>query len=170
MLKNFSCFFFIFLMTSAFVGFPAYGAEKADTSIPGESYHNQKGLSHFKKGFYTLTPKHQKEEASKEYGLSIQEFKKALAINPDYAEAHRNLARVYYVQKKYLKAAEHYKKLTSMDPYDIDAYVLTALAYAEARRYSEAKEELEMAKNMTADPMIHKKLNGYIEKIEKQGQ
>ena len=42
MLKNFSCFFLIFLMTSAFVGFPAYGAEKADTSIPDEAYHTRR--------------------------------------------------------------------------------------------------------------------------------
>lgn len=170
MLKKFSRFFFIFLLTSTFVGFGAYGAEEGNPSIPNESYHNQKGLSHYKKGFYTLTPKHQKEEASKEYGLAVQEFKKALSVNPDYAEAHRNLARVYYVQKKFLKAAEHYKKLTNLDPYDIDSYVLTALAYAEAQKYSEAQEELENAKNMTADPVILKKLDGYIEKIEKQGQ
>jgi tetratricopeptide (TPR) repeat protein len=170
MLKKISRFFLIFLLTSAFVGFGAYGAEEGNSSIPIESYHNQKGLSHYKNGFYNLTPKHQKEEALKAYGLAIQEFKKALAVNPDYAEAHRNLARVYYVQKKYLKAAEHYKNLTNLDPYDIDAYILTALAYAEAKRYSEAKKELEIAKNMTADPMIHEKLNGYIEKIEKQEQ
>lgn len=168
MLKNFSCFFLIFLMTSAFVGFPAYGAEKADTSIPDESYHNQKGLSHFKKGFYTLTPKHQKEEASKEYGLSIQEFKKALAINPDYAEAHRNLARVYYVQKKYSKAAEHYKKLTSMDPYDIDSYLYTASAYEKAQKYDEAIAELKIAKEKATDPQIIKKLDSFIEKIEQR--
>jgi tetratricopeptide (TPR) repeat protein len=170
MLKKFLRFFSIFLLASAFVGFSAYGGEEVGKSISSESYHNQKGLNHFKKGFYKLTPKQKKQEALKEYGLAIQEYNKALVINPDYAEAHRNLARVYYVQKKYLKAAEHYKKLTNLDPYDIDAYVLTALAYAEAQKYSEAKEELEIAKNITTNPVIHKKLNNYIEKIEKQGQ
>jgi len=170
MLKKISLFFLVSLITSVFFGITVFGAEEVDKSIQSESYHNQKGLSHFKNGFYNFASKHKKEEASKEYGLAIQEYNKALVINPDYAEAHRNLARVYYVQKKYLKAAKHYKKLTSLDPYDVDAYVLTSLAYAEAKKYSEAKEELEIAKNITSDPAIHKKLNSYIEKIEKQGQ
>jgi tetratricopeptide (TPR) repeat protein len=170
MLKKISFFFLVSLITSVFFGIIVFGAEEVDKSIQGESYHNQKGLSHFKNGFYNFTPKHQKEEAKKEYEFAIQEYKKALSVNPDYAEAHRNLARVYYVQKKYLNAAEHYKKLTYLDPYDIDAYILTALSYAEAKKYSEAKKELENAKNMTSDPIIQKKLNDYIKKIENKGQ
>ena len=170
MLKKIPLFLLIFLIIATFFGFPGYGDEKANTKIPDEAYYNQKGLSHFKNGFYNLTPKHQREEAKKEYELAIQEYKKALSVNPDYAKAHRNLARVYYVQKKYLKAAEHYKKLTYLNPYDIDAYVLTALAYAEAQKYSEAKEELKNAKNMTTDPIIQNKINDYIKKIDNQGQ
>jgi tetratricopeptide (TPR) repeat protein len=170
MLKKIPLFFLIFLIILAFLGLPGYGGEKVNKNIPDESYHNQKGLSHFKNGFYNFTPKHKREEAKKEYELAIQEYKKALSVNPDYPEAHRNLARVYYIQKKYLKAAEHYKKLTYLDPYDIDAYILTALAYTEAQKYSDAKEELENAKNMTADAKIQKKLNDYIKKIENQGQ
>jgi tetratricopeptide (TPR) repeat protein len=170
MLKKIPLFLLIFLIISVFFGLPVHGAEKANSKISDESYHNQKGLSHFKNGFYNFTPKHQREEANKEYELAIQEYKKALSVNPDYAEAHRNLARVYYVQKKYLKAAEHYKRLTYLDPYDIDAYVLTALAYTEAQKYSEAKEELKNAKNTTTDPIIQKKLNDYIKKIENREQ
>ena len=168
MLKKISLFFLIFLLALAFVGFSAYGAEEVDKIISSESYHNQKGLSHFKNGFYKLTPKHQKEEASKEYGLAIQEYNKALAINPDYAETHRNLARVYYVQKNYLKAAEHYKKLTSLDPYDIDSYLYTASAYEKAQKYDEAIAELKIAKEKTTDPQIIEKLNSFIEKIEQR--
>ena len=170
MLKKISLFFLIFLLTSAFVGFDAYGAEEGNSSIPSESYHNEKGLSHFKNGFYNFAPKHKKEEAWKEYGLAIQEYNKALVINPDYAEAHRNLARVYYVQKKYLKAAKHYKKLTSLDPYDIDSYLYTASAYEKAQKYDEAIAELEIAKNKTSNPQIIEKLYSFIEKIEHRRQ
>lgn len=170
MLKKFSRFFSIFLLASAFVGFGAYGGEEVGKSISSESYHNQKGLSHFKEGFYNLTPKQKKEEATKEYGLAIQEYNKALVINPDYAEAHSNLARVYYVQKKYLKAAKHYKKLTDLDPYDIDSYLYTASAYEKAQKYDEAITELEIAKNKTSNPQIIEKLDGFIEKIEQRRQ
>ena len=170
MLKKISLFFLVFIIISALGGLPGYGVEELGTGVPGEAYHNQKGLSHFKKGFYHFTPKHRAEEASQEYDRAIQEFKKALAINPANAETHRNLARVYYVQKKFLQAAEHYKKLTELDPYDIDSYVLTALAYAEAQRYAEARAQLEIAKNMTADLRIIEKLDSYLEKLDQQMQ
>ncbi|MFO7555630.1 MAG: tetratricopeptide repeat protein [Desulfobacterales bacterium] len=170
MQKKISFFFIVALMTSAFWGFTGIGAEEMDKSIQGESYHNEKGLSHFKNGFYNFTPKHQKEKASKEYELAIQEFNKALVINPNYAEAHLNLARVYYVQKKFLKAAEHYKKLTNLDPYDIDGYLYTASAYEKAQKYDEAIAELEIAKEKTTDPQIIEKLDSYIEKIEQRKQ
>ena len=170
MLKKISLIFLVSLMTSAFLGFAGYGAEEAGKNTPSESYHNEKGLSHFKNGFYNLTPKKQKEEASIEYELAIQEFSKALAINPDSAEVHRSLARVYYVQKKYLKAAEHYKKLTNLDPYDIDSYLYTASALEKARKYDEAITELEIAKHKTANPQIIEKLDGYIGKIEQRRQ
>ena len=170
MLKKISFFFIVSLLASAFLGFTGYGAEEVDKSIQGESYHNEKGLSHFKNGFYNFTPKHRKEEALKEYDLAIQEFNKALVINPDYAEAHRNLARVYYVQKKYLKAAKHYKKLTSLDPQDIDSYLYTASAYEKAQKYDEAITELEIAKEKTTAPQIIEKLDSYIEKIEQRKQ
>lgn len=170
MLKKISFFFIVSLMASAFLGFTGIGAEEVDKSIQGESYHNEKGLNHFKNGFYNFTPKHQKEEASKEYALAIQEFNKALFINPDYAEAHRNLARVYYVQKKYLKAAKHYKKLTNLDPEDIDSYLYTASAYEKAQKYDEAIAELENAKNKTSNPQIIEKLDSFIEKIKQRRQ
>jgi tetratricopeptide (TPR) repeat protein len=170
MLKKISIFFLVLIIISAFGGLTGYGAEDPGMGVSGEAYHNEKGLSHFKKGFYSLTPQHRKKEASQEYGLAIQEFKKALAINPANAETHRNLARVYYIQKKFLQAAEHYKKLTELDPYDIDSYVLTALAYAEAQRYAEARVQLEIAKNMTADLRIIEKLDGYLEKLDQQRQ
>lgn len=52
-LKKISLFFLVIIITSAFGGLPGYGAEEIDTGVPGEAYHNQKGLSHFKKGFYS---------------------------------------------------------------------------------------------------------------------
>lgn len=170
MVKKISFFFIVSLMASAFLGFTGIGAEEVNKSIQGESYHNEKGLSHFKNGFYNFTPKHQKEEASKEYEIAIQEFNKALVINPDYAEAHRNLARVYYVQKKYLKAAKHYKKLTNLGPEDIDSYLYTASAYEKAQKYDKAIAELENAKNKTSNPQIIDKLDSFIEKIKQRRQ
>ena len=63
MLKKISFIFLVFMMTSAFCVIVVYGAENLATNTSGKAYHNQKGLDHFKKGFYDLTPKKQKEEA-----------------------------------------------------------------------------------------------------------
>ncbi|MDB4442577.1 tetratricopeptide repeat protein [bacterium] len=170
MLKKISFIFLVFMMTSAFCVIVVYGAENSATNTSGKAYHNQKGLDHFKKGFYDLTPKKQKEEASTEYGLAIQEFNKALAVDPDYAAAHRNLARVYYVQKKFLQSAKHYKKLTELNPTDVDSYLYAASAYEKAKKYDEAIEQLEVAKSQTTSSEIIDKLDSYIEKIEQRRQ
>ena len=169
MLKKIS-FILAFMMTSAFCVIVVYGAENSVTNTSGKAYHNQKGLDHFKKGFYDLTPKKQKEEASKEYGLAIQEFNKALAIDPDYATARRNLARVHYVRKNFLESAKHYKKLTELNPADIDSYLYAASAYEKAKKYNEAIEQLELAKSQTTSSEIIDKLDIYIEKIEQRRQ
>ena len=143
MLKNIARILLCAVMVSVFLDGVGYGAEKTGEIISRQSYHNEKGLSHFKNGLYNLTPKKQKKEASEEYRLAIEEFTMALSIDPEFAEAHRNLARVYYVKKQYLKAAEHYKKLTTIDPYDIDAYLYAAAALERAVKYDEAISELE---------------------------
>lgn len=133
-----------------------------------EVSHNKKGLDYFKKGFYELTPKNRTQEAARYYELAILELKKAIAINDKYVEAHRNLARVYYVQKKFGESAEEYKKVTLLDPYDIDTHVNLALAYAQMGNYDQAIERLEIAKNWTEDEAIIQKLNGYIEKLKQE--
>ncbi len=133
-----------------------------------ELYYNKTGMSYFNKGYYNLIPENKKEEASQNFELAIKEFEKAIAINKNYVQAHRNLARVYYVQKKYLKAAEQYKKVTDLAPSDIDTYVITALAYINIQRYAVAKEQLKIAKTFTTDETVIQKLDGYTEKIEQE--
>ncbi len=70
------------------------GAQERNGSA-GEGYHVQKGLEYYGKGFYEFAPKGQQEEAGKNYQLAVDEFKKAIAMNPASEDAHRNLARVF---------------------------------------------------------------------------
>jgi len=135
-------------------------------AVSEEVYHSQEGEAHFKKGFYDLIPRQKKEEAAQELGLAIQEFQQALAINPACSEAHKNLARLYYIQGKFLQSAMHYEKLTELNPDDIDSYVLAALAYAQAEKFAEARAQLESAKKIAVDEQISNKLNEYLKKLE----
>jgi tetratricopeptide (TPR) repeat protein len=143
-----------------------FAAEESVSGLAGEAYHNQTGMAHFEKGFSELTPQHKKQEAEQEFELAIEEFQKALTINQAFSEAHKNLARLYYVQKKFLKAATHYEKVTELNPNDIDSYVLASLSYAQAQRFAKARELLESAKSVAPDPQVVNKLNEYHKKLD----
>ncbi len=132
----------------------------------GGSSYNEKGMAYFKKGFHEYAPHNKHQEANQYYELAIAEFKKAIAANEGDVAAHRNLARVYHVQRKYALSALHYKRVTELNPGEIDAYVNVAVAYSHLHRYDEAIEQLERAKVQTNDPGVIGKLNEYIERLE----
>ena len=128
-------------------------------------YHNMQGMEHFKKGFYEHAPKNQTAEAERNYGLAVKEFQTAISRDSSYTDAHRNLARVYYVQKNFHKAAEEYQRVTELAPSDLDAYVNLALALIELKRPDEAIQALENAKGQTSDPKALETLDSYIAKV-----
>jgi tetratricopeptide (TPR) repeat protein len=144
---------------------PRAASQNPDTS-GNEAYYNQKGLEYYKEGFYQLAPKRQLKEADQYYELAVAEFKKAISVNANYADAYRNLARVNYVQKKFGEAIEAYKKVTELNPDDLDSYVNLAVAYTQIQKYDEAIEQLEIAKTRTTDAKIIEKLDGYLQKVK----
>ncbi|MBN1547710.1 MAG: tetratricopeptide repeat protein [Syntrophaceae bacterium] len=130
------------------------------------SSHNQQGLAYFKQGFYEHAPRNQGVEAERNYGLAIREFKAAISLDPFYTEAHRNLARVYYVQKNFHGAAEEYQRVTELDPGNLDAYVNLALSLIELNKLDEAIQALQHAKDQTSDPEALQSLETYISKVQ----
>jgi tetratricopeptide (TPR) repeat protein len=147
----------------AFLSSPA-----AFCQVGGEGdarYHNQRGVDFFKKGFYEHTPKNQMTDAERNYAIAIKEFQAAIAKDPSLTDAHRNLARLRYVQKDFEDAAQEYKKVTELSPDDIDAYVNLALSLIELERFDEAIEALESAKQQTSDAKALNTLDVYIAKI-----
>lgn len=151
------------MMILAFLFAP--GALGQDNGAGQPAYHNQRGMEYFKKGFYDHTPKNQKAEANRNYGLAIKEFKAAISKDPSYTEAHRNLARLYYLQQNFVGAAEEYQRVTELTPSDLDAYVNLALALIELKRLDEAIRTLEKAKGQTSDPKALKTLDTLISKV-----
>jgi tetratricopeptide (TPR) repeat protein len=141
------------------------GAFCQDRGAGEAGYHNQRGMDYFKKGFYDHAPKSQVAESERNYGLAIQEFKAAIARDSSYTEAHRNLGRVYYVQKNFDGAAGEYKRVTELAPGDLDAYVNLALALIELKRLDEAIQALENAKQQTSDTRALDTLDTYISKV-----
>ncbi len=133
-----------------------------------ESDHNQKGLKYYNEAFYGQLPKGKQREAEELFDLAAAEFKEAIAANPKFAAAHRNLARLYYVRKDFLQAADAYRTVTILEPQDIDSYVLLALSYTRVDRFAEAIQALELAKTKTDNPEVVGKLDGYIQKIRER--
>lgn len=128
-------------------------------------YYNERGMDCFNRGFYDLLSKNRGEEAAQEFEQAVTAFKQAIVINKNNIQAHRNLARTYYAQKKYLMAAGQYRKVTDLNPSDIDAYVIAALAWTKMQQYAEAIEQLLLARTFTSDKAVIRKLDEYISKI-----
>jgi tetratricopeptide (TPR) repeat protein len=130
--------------------------------------HVQKGLEYFNEAFHGRIPKGQNREADQYYDLATTEFKRAISADPKSIQAHRNLARVYYVRKQYADAAEEYLAVTTLDPWDVDAFVQLALTYTYLNRDDQAIEQLQIARSRTNDPVAIGKLDGYIQKIREK--
>ncbi len=130
-----------------------------------ETYYNELGLSAFNKGFYDLLPRGEKGAADLCFEQAVTFFEKAIEIDGDFTEAHRNLARVYFIRKEYTLAVEEYKKVIALDPGDPDARLAIASAYVKLGMNDEAIEQLTAAKNQSDDPAVIEKLDRLIEGI-----
>jgi hypothetical protein len=62
---------------------PAAFCQPGGVGDPGQ--HNERGIGYFKNGFYDHAPKNQVEEAERNYGLAIKEFRAAISEDPSYS-------------------------------------------------------------------------------------
>ncbi|MGB3093522.1 MAG: protein kinase [Candidatus Zixiibacteriota bacterium] len=67
---------------------------------------------------------------------------KALSLDPDLAEAHRALSRLYSVQGKTEEAIQAAERAVEANPHYAEAWRLLGNWYMEARRFTEAEEAL----------------------------
>jgi tetratricopeptide (TPR) repeat protein len=140
-------------------------SDKAPGPLPEKALMNQQGVTHFKRGYYDMIPRGRKVEAQQEMARAEQAFMRAIEIDPDFTDAHRNLARLYYLQEKYDQAAIEYSHVLRLDPGDIDTYVQMAVVETELGNFEEALNHLEAAKKETEDEQVIQKLDNYIQKI-----
>jgi tetratricopeptide (TPR) repeat protein len=82
---------------------------------------------------------------------AIARYERALQLNPEYLEAHRNLGDALLQTGRPREAIEHYRQLLQLKS-DIPAvYYNMALAYAQMRQSSEAiaaaRQALELARS-----------------------
>jgi tetratricopeptide (TPR) repeat protein len=96
------------------------------------------------------------------YEKAVSEFKRAVALNPESADAYTYLGNSYIKLKKYDEAIAAYKKPVILDQSSTDAKKNLANAYMEAEQYDNAEETfLKMAKQDPRSPYAHNSL-GYL--------
>ena len=86
--------------------------------------------------------------ADGKYDKALEEYNKALELDPNYGEAHNALGYLYADMRNFEKSIEHFKKYASLNPGDANPLDSTAEAYFLMGRLDEAiakyKEVLEV--------------------------
>jgi tetratricopeptide (TPR) repeat protein len=146
----------------------ATGPSPQAQSQAQQSERVRKGVRHFERGFYELTPDRRDVEASREFDLAIEAFEAEAAAAPTSATAHSYLGRIYNLKRDYKKAAAHYDRLSDIEPLNADACVLAALAYAEDGQIAEARARLAAAKRRTSDADALARLAEFVRRLDNQ--
>ena len=80
-------------------------------------------------------------EKTGQINKAIEDYDKAIAIDPLYFEAYNNRGVLYGQEGKFDKAIEYFNKSISINPDDEEAYVDRGIAYALSGRYDRAMED-----------------------------
>jgi serine phosphatase RsbU (regulator of sigma subunit)/anti-sigma regulatory factor (Ser/Thr protein kinase)/tetratricopeptide (TPR) repeat protein/transposase len=91
---------------------------------------------------------------------AIEEFKKAIALFPDFKEAHSILGNAYFRNHMYTEAARAYDRVKEIDPSDTTAYENMGVIHANRGEFHEAVREWEEV--LKIDPLrddIRKKID-----------
>lgn len=77
--------------------------------------------------------------------IAVENYEKAIEINPDYAKAYYNLAGAFEEQNKYDKAVQAYKKSISLEPENPQAHNNLGNVYKDLEKYTDAIHSYEQA-------------------------
>ena len=77
--------------------------------------------------------------------MAIAEYRKALSIKPDFAEALNNLAVAYMMQGEYARALSLFRKIIELQPDSVMARYNIACVYARQGKIKESVDWLKKA-------------------------
>lgn len=105
-----------------------------------------------------------------------KEYKKALRINPDYAQAHYHLGIIYNLQEKYKKAKISLEKVVKLDPKGLTGKKAKKLLQAISKKVARVESEKEaralytLAENYRINKLSEQALEKYKKVVEKYPQ
>ncbi len=93
------------------------------------------------------------------YEKSVEEFNKAIALQPRFAEAYHNLANVYVKLRKTDTAFELFQRAIALNPVIWQAHQSLGAIYFERRQYDSALEHMQKAITLAPmEPELHTNL------------
>jgi tetratricopeptide (TPR) repeat protein len=85
------------------------------------------------------------------YKEAIEEYKKAINVKPDYAEAYYGLGNAYEDAGMHKEAIEEYKKAINVKPDYAEAYCYSGVVYGKLGLYEDAIESFKQAIKVKPD-------------------
>jgi len=98
---------------------------------------------------------------------AVEEFKKAIEINPNYADAYHNLANTYQQMNQLDLAIENYQKAASINPQLWQSYQNLAAIYFNQGQYDLAEENIKKALEINPSDQNLQNALKYIEENRK---
>ena len=109
----------------------------------GCSSKEKQAEKHFKKGFVH----HDQGNLDK----ALEEYGKALQLNPNYAKVYTNIGTIYLEKKDYDKAIQQFKKVIELNYWDKKAHYNLGLVYLYKGKIEKAKEEVKFLKSIRSE-------------------
>ncbi len=129
-----------------------------------------RGLDHFRKGFYEGAPQKDHRKAGAEYRLAEEAFQEAIRSQPDWVDPYLHLGRTYFVQKKYVLAAEVYRKALTISPQRKEIYLQLASALEMAGDYEGAVGVLKELRAQEVDARSIRILDDFIQRLAQRAE
>lgn len=109
---------------------------------PNRDPRKRPNTQHFVHGLFEDALRHHREGR---IGHAVTRYKRALALRPDYADAHNNLGVAFVAQGRMIDAIAHYKRAIALNPDHRNAHNNLGTALVSLLRFAEAIPHYERA-------------------------
>ncbi|TAE08131.1 MAG: tetratricopeptide repeat protein [Bacteroidetes bacterium] len=79
------------------------------------------------------------------YMDAMADYKRAIALDKNFAKAYHNLGNVQYLLQDYSNALKNFDKAITLNPKEAEPYQTRGAAYIALQKYKEAQQDLEKA-------------------------
>lgn len=112
-------------------------------AVSGCANKEKQAEKHFKKGF--------RYQAQGNPDKALEEYQRALKLDPHYVRAYTNIGSVYLGMKDYDRAIESFKKVIELNYWDKKAHYNLGMAYLYQGEVKKAEAEVAFLKSLNSD-------------------